>query len=330
MNQPPVRSDMEESLVLNAILDSSGKKIFLKDLQSITGLERGIIKRCIENLRESGIDIDGRGGFSIDNLPDIVNTPVVLCGLKSRILGRNVFSYKRIGSTNETAQRLAESGAPEGTLVVADRQTRGRGRLGRKWHSPPGLGLYFSLVLRPIISLDLLPGLSLVAALSLCRVIERLDNLHPQIKWPNDCLIDSQKAAGILTEISAELDRIDYAVMGIGINVNHQKKDFPLNLRSRSTSLALKTGVRQNRAGFLREFLFEFEKDYHNFVRYGIRFMGRALVERSSVLNRRIIVRFGRKKFTGTAIGFDQNGALRLKTKDGVTTVSAGEVTLRR
>ena len=329
MNQPVIKTDIEESSVLKALLDSRPKKIFLKDLEKLTGLDRIAIKKSIDNLRESGIGIDGRGGFSIDDYPDIITAPVILSGLKSKVLGRNVFSYKSIGSTNETAHRLAESGTPEGTIVIADKQTKGRGRLGRTWHSPSGLGLFFSLILRPTISIELLPGLSLVAALSVSRAIERMNNLKPKIKWPNDCLIDSQKVAGILMEISAELDRISYAIVGIGININHQKKNFPMSLRSRATSLALKTGANQNRADFLREFLYEFEKDYNNFVKYGLRFMGHALVERSSVLNKKITVRFGKRKINGVAIGLDENGALRLKTKDGVITVSAGEVTLR-
>ena len=329
MNQPVIKTDIEESSVLKALLDSGRKKILFKDLEKLTGLDRKTLKKSIENLRESGIRIDGRGGFSINNYPDIITAPVILCGLKCKVLGRKVYSYKSIGSTNETAHRLAESGAPEGTIVIAEKQTKGRGRLGREWHSPSGLGLFFSLILRPTISIELLPGLSLVAALSVSRVIERTSNLRPKIKWPNDCLIDSQKVAGILMEISAELDRISYAVVGIGININHQKKNFPKSLRSRATSLALKTGATQNRADFLREFLYEFEKDYKNFVKYGLRFMGHALVERSSVLDKKITVRFGKKKITGVAVGLDENGALRLKTKDGVITVSAGEVTLR-
>ncbi len=329
MTDPAIKSDMAESAVLKALLDSGEKKIFFTDLERITGLDRKTAKKSIENLRESGIVIDGRGGFSVTRIPETITSPLLLCDLKSRVLGRNVYSYKSIGSTNETARRLAESGAPEGTIVIAERQTKGRGRLGRKWHSPPGLGLFFSLILRPTISIDRLPGLSLVAALSICRVIERIDKLKPKIKWPNDCLINSKKIAGILMEISAELDRISYAVVGIGINMNHQKKDFPMGLRSRATSLGLNSGRKHSRVDFLREFLLEFEKDYYNFARYGLRFMGHALVERSSVLDQKITVRFGKRKITGTAIGLDENGALRLKTKDGVITLSAGEVTLR-
>jgi BirA family biotin operon repressor/biotin-[acetyl-CoA-carboxylase] ligase len=329
MVESPQRSHAAEAAVLKAFFDSSGKKLFLKDLESLTGLDRKTVKRAIEGLRESGIVIDGRGGFTLGKVPDLITAPLFLCGLKSKVLGHNVYSYRSVGSTNETARRLAESGAPEGTIVIADRQTKGRGRLGRSWHSPAGLGLFFSLVLRPRIPFDRAPGLSLLAALSICRVTEKMGDLEPRIKWPNDCLLDGKKMAGILVEISAELDKIGYAIVGVGININHRKKDFPSSLRSKATSLAMKNGDRHDRAAFLRDFIHQFEKDYGNFCRYGLRFMGRALVERSSVLGRNITVRFGRKKITGTAVGFDENGALRMKTGEGVRLVSAGEVTLR-
>ncbi|MEE9555251.1 MAG: biotin--[acetyl-CoA-carboxylase] ligase [candidate division Zixibacteria bacterium] len=329
MKEPVKKTDIDAAAVLEALLDSDRNKKSFKDLELMSDLDRKTIKMCIENLRESGIVIDGRAGFSVLKIPDKITSPLLLCDLNSKVLGRNVYSYKSLGSTNEAAHRLAESGAPEGTIVIAEKQTRGRGRLGRKWHSPSGSGLFFSLILRPTISIEKLPGLSLVAALSICRVMERIDNLEPEIKWPNDCLIDSKKIAGILMEISAELDRISYAVVGIGINVNHAKKDFPISLRSRATSLALASGIRHDRVNLLKQFLYEFEKDYNNFVKYGLRFMGRALVERSSVLDKKITVRFGKRKINGMAVGLDENGALRLKTKDGVITLSAGEVTLR-
>jgi len=329
MTQSTSESHWADAAVLKALSDQAGEKVTLKDLESLTKLDKKTVRHAIENLKASGIDIDGRGGYSIRRMPDIITAPILLSGLKSKVLGRNVYSYKIIGSTNETAHRLAESGAPEGTIIIADRQTKGRGRLGRTWHSPPGVGLFFSLILRPRMPFDRISGLSLVSALSICRVMEKIDNLKPMIKWPNDCLIKKRKTAGILVEISAELDKISYAILGIGVNINHLKKNFPLSLRSRATSLALETGRDHDRAGFLRDFLCEFERDYNNFSRYGLRFMGHALVERSWVLNKKITVRFGKKKISGIAIGLDENGALRLNTRNGVRIISAGEVSLR-
>ena len=310
-------------------MDSHGKRATISEIYNSTGLSRKAIKEAIEELRRSGINIDSRKGYAIMSLPDSLPAPLFLSGLKSRIIGREVYSYKTIGSTNETARRMAESGAPEGTIILADKQTKGRGRLGRSWHSPGGLGLYFSLILRPRIPFDKVPALSLVAALSVCRVTDRLASLNSMIKWPNDCLIGSRKMAGILVEVSAELDRLSYAILGVGININHRKKDFPSELRSIATSIAIEAGRSIDRVGFLQKLIYEFEKSYNNFTRYGLRFIGPELVERSTVINRDITLRIGKKKISGRAVGLDQNGALRMLTEDGVRIISAGEVTLR-
>lgn len=324
-----MQSASVEATVLKVLLDPSGGKASLAEIEKMTGLDGRSVKGAITGLRASGVQIDGHGGYSVGNIPDIITPAILLCELKSKIMGRNIHSYKSIGSTNEVAGRLAESGEPEGTIVVADRQTRGRGRLGRTWHSPPGMGLFFSLILRPVINFDRVPGLSLVAALSVCRALEREYSLKPRLKWPNDCLIEGRKVAGILVELSAELDKISHAILGMGINVNSRKQDFPSNLRSKATSVAIATGEAHNRVALLASILAEFEKDYANFVKYGLRFMGRALAERSSVVGNRVTVRLGKRKLSGIALGLDENGALRLKTGKEVAIISAGEVSLR-
>jgi BirA family biotin operon repressor/biotin-[acetyl-CoA-carboxylase] ligase len=330
IDQPSPQSNRVQAEVLKAILDSPGKRTSLNEIQSSTGLNKKNIKETIRELRRSGIRIDSRKGYAVMSLPDSIPAPLLLSGLKSRMIGREVYSYKTIGSTNETARRMAESGAPEGTMILSDRQTKGRGRLGRSWHSPPGLGLYFSLILRPLVPFDKVPALSLVAALSICRVTDRLAGVESRIKWPNDCLIGVRKMAGILVEVSAELDRLSYAILGIGINVNQRKEDFPKKLRSMATSMAIEAGRSIDRIDFLQKLIHEFERSYNNFVRYGLRFIGPELVERSTVMNRDITVRAGRKKISGRVVGLDQNGALRMLTEKGVRVISAGEVTLRR
>lgn len=329
IHQSSPQSNIVQAEVLKALMDSPGKRATIGEIYSSTGLSRSTIRETIRELRRSGIRIDSREGYAVMSLPDSIPAPLFLSGLKSRIIGREVYSYKTIGSTNETARRMAESGAPEGTMVLSDRQTKGRGRLGRSWHSPAGLGLYFSLILRPLIPFDKVPALSLVAALSICRVTDRLAGLKSGIKWPNDCLIGMKKMAGILVEVSAELDRLSYAILGIGININQRKKDFPKKLGSTATSIAIEADRSIDRIGFLQKLIYEFEKLYNNFVRYGLRFIGPELVERSTVINRHITIRAGKKKISGRVVGLDQNGALRMLTEKGVRIISAGEVTLR-
>ena len=316
--------------VLMALSRPLGHRNSIDDLESKTGLDRNIIRAAIDYFRESQIDIEeGQNQVSLNSLPDIVLPSVILCGLKSRTLGCEIHAYKSIGSTNEVARRLADSGALDGVLVISERQTRGRGRLGRTWHSPGGLGLYFSLVLRPRVDLVKMPALSLVAALSLCRAMEGMNTTGAQIKWPNDCLLGGKKVAGILVDLAAEFDKLSYAVLGIGINVNQKRIDFPMRLRSKATSLLIESGQKINRPELLRDFLLDFEKSYLNFQRYGLRFLGPELARRSAVLGRKITVNLGKKRIKGEVIGFDPNGALRLRVGKDVEVISGGEVTLR-
>jgi BirA family biotin operon repressor/biotin-[acetyl-CoA-carboxylase] ligase len=327
--QSSSQSNTIQAEVLRVLTDSPGKRTTVGEISGSTGFSRKTIREAIEELRRSGIQIDNRKGYEITGFPDFIPAPLFLSKLKSKVIGREVYSYKTIGSTNEAARRMAESGAMEGTIILADKQTKGRGRLGRTWHSPAGLGLHFSLILRPRIPIDKVPALSLVAALSVCRVTDHEAGLDSRIKWPNDCLIGKGKMAGILVEVSAELDRLSYAILGIGININHQRTDFPRGLRSTATSIAIESGRTIERVGFLQKLIYEFEKSYNNFTRYGLRFLAPELVKRSTVINRDITVRIGKKKISGRAVGLDQNGALRMLTKDGVRIISAGEVTLR-
>ena len=245
-------------------------------------------------------------------------------------MGHRIFAYKSIGSTNDTAKRLAESDSPEGTLVVAEKQTKGRGRLGRSWHSPQDTGLYFSLILRPRISLVKMPAMSLVAALSICGAIEKMTGLKPRIKWPNDCLINGKKVAGILVDISAELGRVVYAILGIGININADPKDFPSALRKKATSLAIECSGTLRRIDFFKILLAEIEKSYGNFCRYGFEVMAPELINRSSVIGEKITYSFSGKKESGIALGYDENGALRVKNGNAIKVLSGGEVTLRK
>jgi BirA family biotin operon repressor/biotin-[acetyl-CoA-carboxylase] ligase len=315
--------------VLRYLLDSKGHHS-VDQIAHGTGLKRTDVTSALSHFAESGLKLDEKDKtYAIGTLPDSINPAVLFCGLGTHVMGHTIHSYKSIGSTNQAAKHLAESGAVEGTMVIADRQTRGRGRLGRSWHSPGEAGLYFSLVLRPWVSINRMPALSQVAAMSVCRAIEKVCDCQARVKWPNDCLLNGRKVAGILVELSAELDKIDYAILGIGINVNNQRRELPSPIRSHATSLAIESGGQHNRVNLLHRFLADFEKSYSNFQKYGLRFIGPELVRRSSVLGQRVNINLGKTRVSGIATGIDENGALRLKIKDHVKTISAGEVSLR-
>jgi len=317
------------SVVLESLSAYVGRYLTFDELEHSSRLSRLDVKAALKHLADAGFDIHESGkGHALLSIPDSISPIMLHCGLKCKVMGSEIHSYKTIGSTNEAARRLAEASAGEGTIVIAEKQTRGRGRLGRTWHSVSGQGLYFSVILRPKVDFARLPALSMVAALSICRAIESC-GLKAEIKWPNDCLLDGKKVAGILVELSAELDRVDYAIMGIGINVNHRPDDFPSNLRSTATSLYCITDSKVNRADLFRKFLIDFEKSYHTFQRYGFRLIAPEIIKRSAVIGKKITLVLGRKKLSGIALGFDINGALRVKDKDGVKNFSAGEVSLR-
>jgi BirA family biotin operon repressor/biotin-[acetyl-CoA-carboxylase] ligase len=319
-----------QAKILHVALNSIDSRISFSDLEKMTGYGMTVIKENVKELSELGVGYAGRKYFSIPELPDLILPPVILEGLKSRFMGKRIFAYKTIGSTNDTARRLAESDSPEGTLIIAEKQTKGRGRLGRSWYSPQGKGLYFSVILRPRVVIERIPALSLVAAFSVCRVIEALTNLRPRIKWPNDCLIRDKKVAGILIDISAELDRISHAILGVGLNINNTAKDFSSGLRKTATSLSIEADKTFVRIQILRSFLYEFENLYNNFCKYGLEFIAPELVKRSSVIGKKITYKLGEKKYTGMALGYNENGGLRVKSKDGVKLLTGGEVTLRK
>lgn len=316
--------------ILQAVLKSPDRRLSYADIEKQFGLSSEETKKNVRELADSGVGTAGRKYYRLPELPDLILPAVILSGLKSSVMGRRIFAYKSIGSTNDTARRLAESDSPEGTIVIAEKQTKGRGRLGRSWHSPHNRGLYFSIILRPRLPVEKMSGLSLVAALSVCRVIENLSSLKPRIKWPNDCLIGDKKVAGILIDISAELGRISYAVLGVGLNISMTSRDFSSKIRKYATSLTIESGEKLSRNEILGEFLTEFEKTYHKFCRYGLSSIASELVKRSSVIGREIGFKLDGKKYTGIAMGYDEMGGLRVKTGDGVKVLTAGEVTLRK
>jgi BirA family biotin operon repressor/biotin-[acetyl-CoA-carboxylase] ligase len=291
---------------------------------------RNIIKHELNQLKEADFIFSGIKKLSLKRFPDSIQAPMVLMDLKARKFAREIYTFKTIGSTNETAKRIAESGSLEGTVITAEKQTRGKGRLGRSWHSPPGKGLYFSIILHPEIDVVKMPALSQVAALSVSKVIERLTKMETLVKWPNDCLLNGKKVAGILLEASAELDKVAYVILGIGININTIKKELPSSLRSKATSLGIEAGKEFDKVGILKLLLYELEKSYNSFCKYGLRFIGPELTKKSVVLGRMLDFKLGRKKITGTAINLDENGALRVEVGRDVQTLSAGEVSLRK
>ncbi len=287
--------------------------------------------RALEALKELGyvIAVDHDQRLVLTSTPDRMTDIEIMAGLKTRSFGRHLHCYRRIGSTNATAIDLAEHGAPEGTVVVAEEQTKGRGRLGRHWHSPAGMGIWSSIILRPPVIPAQAAGLSLLAALAFAETAETELGLEVKLKWPNDGLIKGRKVCGVLVELSAEVDRVHYAVCGVGINVAHAVKDFPSALRKSAGSLAMAKGAPVERLAFYRAFLQRFETIYRRFRQEGLSPLLADYRRRSLLLGNKVVVRQGRLKIAGVAVAIDESGGLVIKQGKKETIVHSGEATLR-
>lgn len=313
------------------VLQKNGDRFLsTKDISLKLEVHPYTVYQAVRELRRWGFQIQSeRGrGYRLVESPDFILPAEIKKNLKTKIFGKKIYSYRRVGSTNGVGFRLAEIGSEEGILIVADEQSKGKGRLGRSWYSPPRLGLWMSLLLRPDIPPFKAPGLSICAGLALAQAIKETTGIEAKIKWPNDCLIDGKKVGGILLELSAELDRINFVIVGIGVNVNHSVKDFPKNLAQIATSMKIELGKDISRLALLTSFLEKFEGIYLDFKKNGLSPQREMIKSYSSLLGKKVTVKFGKAKIEGMAEDIDDNGSLVIKTKKGERVVTAGEVTV--
>jgi BirA family biotin operon repressor/biotin-[acetyl-CoA-carboxylase] ligase len=254
--------------------------------------------------------------------PDVIKQ-----GLKTRWLGQPaIFSFDVIESTNAEANRLAQEGAKEGTLIVADAQSKGQGRLGRTWVSPSGSGLYLSIILRPDYSADWFPRLSLTAGVAVASAI-RQTGAMPQLKWPNDILIADRKVGGILTEALFDKNRMESAVLGIGINVNTEQDEFPMSIRNLATSLRLSLGRTVSRTHLLQSLLCQLEEWYESLNKGAFEAILESWSEFDSTLGRVVEVFLPERRVVGVAEALQSDGTLLVRDKaDCLHRIVAGDV----
>lgn len=293
-------------------------------------VSRTAVWKHIRGLRKSGYDIQSseRLGYKLTGTPDLLLPEIIQNGLNSKIIGAEIIHRDSVDSTNRLAKNLAHNGAADGTVVVAEEQTGGRGRLDRNFFSPKDKGIWFSIILRPKCLPKDAPKFTLMAAVAVAKAMER-HNLRAQIKWPNDILFDGRKIVGILTELSAEVSRVNYVVVGIGINVNVARADFPEALRDIAASLSEMNGNKNlSRADFFRAVLEEFDALY---VTKDFGEVFKIWREFNITLGRRVKVISAEsgETFEGTAVDVDADGALIVDTASGRRTVYAGDVSIR-
>ncbi len=299
------------------------------ELSGILNVSRTAVWKHISGLRRLGYRIEARHarGYRLLEVPDVLTPAAISEGLTSELIGRRVVWLAETGSTNVEASRLAEEGAAEGTVVVAETQHQGKGRLGRNWHSPPGVNLYCSVVLRPQILPVAAFQLTFLSAVAVARAIEAESSLQPLIKWPNDILVNGKKVAGLLNEMSAETERVNHVILGIGVNLNMRKEQFPSDLRNPATSLFMEAGHEVNRLLFLRNLLEALDSLYAIYLREGYKPVRDEWVTRCGMIGRRVAVGGLADHLEGVATGIDDNGALLVVRAGGVVArVLAGDV----
>ncbi|WXJ80831.1 Bifunctional ligase/repressor BirA [Moorella humiferrea] len=318
--------------VLDYLRRHRGEYISGEELSRQLAITRTAVWKHIQALRREGYRIDAqtRRGYCLLGTPDCLYPEEVAVGLKTSWLGRQLYYYDEVGSTNQVAKELADNGAPEGTVVVAEAQSGGRGRRGRLWLSPPQKGIWFSLIFRPRVAPTQASQLTLLAAVAVAAAVRKYTGLPPGIKWPNDILLGGRKVCGILTEIKAEMDAVEYIVQGIGLNVNAEADDFTPDVRPYATSLFLELGRRVARLPLFQEMLYQLEKWYERWQEEGFEPVRSAWKEASVTLGREVAVNSWREVTTGVAVDIDVEGALKVRTAGGeVRRFTSGEVTLR-
>lgn len=302
-----------------------------EDIGKELSITRAAVWKGIKKLREEGYEIEAvtNRGYRLTNPETMYNKRELEQGLKTKTMGQSIYFYEETDTTNNRARELALEGAPEGTLVIAEKQTAGRGRRGKVWESPLGTGIWMSLVLRPQIMPAEASVLTLLCGLATAEAIEAETGLSAGIKWPNDILINGKKAVGILTEMDCEMSQVHFVIPGIGINVN--TASFPPEIADIATSLYLECGKTVSRRRLLHKVLERLEEHYETFLRTGsFAAMLEDYRKHCITLGKEVHV-LGREPFFAEALDITPEGELLVRRADNgkEEVVFSGEVSIR-
>ena len=315
--------------VIKAILDSGENFISGEQLSKQLGISRTAVWKHIKALKEEGYNIESvnRKGYRLAEKPnDILSSENITHNLMTECIGKKVIHLDTVGSTNDYAKEIGNK-VNGGTLIISEEQTKGKGRLGRTWESVPGEGIWMSLIIKPKIEPYKAPFLTLVAGASIVVALRKL-GVEASIKWPNDIIVNNKKICGILTELSAEMERVNYVVVGPGINV--KTLEFPDEIKDKATSL-YKEGYRISRVDIVRQFCIEFEKLYKAYILDGDR---KATIdicrEYSPIINKEIYIIKNNKKELVKCIDINDNGNLIIRDRNGeIKEIMSGEISIR-
>lgn len=318
--------------ILKLLKDNKNEFVSGQEISEQLKVSRTAIWKYINGLKEEGYEIESvsRKGHMLLSTPDILNYEEISEYLSTQHMGREIFYYNSIDSTNIKAKELAYNNEGHGTVVIAEEQTHGRGRLGRDWSSPNRKGIWMSIILKPQIEPQDAAKITQIAAAAVWKAINQI-GVITQIKWPNDIVLNGKKVCGILTEMSGELNRLNYLVVGIGINANIDNNEFPKEIQNMATSLKNETGKEINRRELVALILNNFEALYNKLIDDNSTEEAIKICKENSALigkDVRLIIKGEEKE--GKAVDINGDGELIVKDKEGnISKVISGEVSVR-
>jgi len=317
---------MTKKKILKTLYEKKDEYVPLEQLLNETGRSQKEVENGFLTLEDEGYIINhSKLGYRLIKTPNLILPYEVKKGLKTEIIGHDIHYFKEVDSTNNVAKYLAEDGAEEGTIVVAEIQNRGKGRRGKTWISPPG-GIWMSIILRPDIPPFSTPQLTLVTGVAVAKTLKKELKLDVGIKWPNDILIGDKKVCGILTEVNASVNKVNYVVVGIGIDMNIDVPLFPPDLQTGATSLKNELDTEINGPILVQKFLLEFESLYNKFTEGKFPEILSEWRILSNTIGKRVEVRTRGKTVRGEAVGINKDGVLILELEDGsLTKMISGE-----
>lgn len=305
------------------LIEANGEAVSGQQLAEEFGISRTAIWKHIKELEEKGYAIESvkKKGYRIVSIPDTLEPLAIQTGLKTKHIGQNIEYVESCSSTQIIAHKLAQEGAPGGTVVLTETQTAGRGRMARKWDSAAGKGVWMSVILRPDVVPQKAPQFTLVTAVAVVRAIEEVTKLQPKIKWPNDILLNGKKCTGILTELQSDADGIQALIIGIGLNINQEKTDFDPEIQAIATSLKMESGDTVSRQKLVQSLLYYLEIYTQMYIEEGFGLLKVMWESYSTTIGHPIRARMTNQTLEGIAEGITEDGVLQLRTADGLSLI---------
>lgn len=315
--------------LIELLSNQENKYISGQQLSEDLSISRSAVWKQMNHLKKDGYGIEAveNKGYRIVQLPEKVSENTVAWGLDTTWLGHHIIHKQTVASTQRLAHEVALDHSPHGTVIIADEQTEAKGRVNRAWYSDKGTGMWMSFILRPAILPYMAPQLTLLTATVLAEVLDELTDVRPQIKWPNDILIQGKKVAGILTEMQAEQDKIVYVIIGVGMNVNQLQTDFPDDIKDKATSLRAESNKKVELNLLIQRFLEQFEKRYTAYIQEGFGGVKSSWENYGFRMNETLQITNGYQTWEGVFSGIAEDGALLAEKADGsLERVYSGEI----